>query len=371
LLAVIRKEFIQLGRDRRTSLGYLLGPVLELILFGYVGNTLTDHLPTVVYDESRTVASRSFVAAFQNSGYFDLRLWATSRDEALRAIDGGSARVALVVPRDFGDQVLNGKLAPAQLVVDGSDPNVAQTALSAGGAVAQAQSAKVLANVAGRSGRNPGQGGIDLRPLVLYNPSLQSAESIVPGLIGLFVPFQATLLTAFAVVRERERGTLEQLVVTPITSLELMVGKLLPSIVLAFLSMVLSLLAARLFFGIEVAGSLPLLLLLAFPFLLGSLGIGLLISVASRTQPAAQSLSQLTILPGFFLAGVMFPREGLPPALQFLGNFFPQTYFIQIIRGIMLKGADLTVLWQQALGLSVFGVAILAIAVVQFRKRID
>src|SRR5262249_35374091 len=175
LRAVIRKEVIQLRRDRRTAAVFLLGPIVELLLFGYVGNTITDHLPTVVYDESRTAASRAFAAAFENSGYFDLRRWTSSREEALQAIDDGSARVALVLPADFGDQVLNGGPATVQLVVDGSDPNVAQTALSAGGSIAQVQSGQVLAGVASRLGQHPGQGdtlgqgGIELRPVVRYN----------------------------------------------------------------------------------------------------------------------------------------------------------------------------------------------------------
>jgi len=371
LFAVIRKEFIHLLRDRRTLGFVLLAPVMELLLFGYAGNTDVDHLPAIVYDESRTAASRAFAAAFQNSGYFDLQPWAGTRNQALQAIDEGSARVVLVIPPDFGDKLAKGETATVQIVVDGSNPNVAQAALSAGGLIAQDQSAKALGGDTGQGSQNGGRPGIDLRPLVLYNPTLNSAIFIVPGLVGMFVPFQAMLLTALAVVRERERGTLEQLVVTPITSLELMIGKVLPNVLLAFVSMALSLIVARLLFGVGVAGSLLLLLLLTIPFVLGSMGIGLLISVASRTQPQAQQMAQVFILPSFFVSGVLFPRESLPLVLQIVGDLFPTTYFLEIIRGIMLKGVGLTALWPQAMGLTVFSFGMLALAVNRFRKRID
>lgn len=371
LRAVIRKELIQLRRDPRTLAMAVALPAVQLLLFGYAINTVTDHLPTVVYDQSHTVASRAFAAAFQNSGYFDIRLWATSRDEALHAIDAGTAKVALVMPPDFGDQVLAGRPTSAQLVIDGSDPNVAQTATFAGGLVAQVQSGRAIAIVSSRLGPGAGAGGIDLRPLVLYNPRMLSAVFMVPGLIGMIIQLQAVLLTAFAVVRERERGTLEQLIVTPVTSLELMLGKVLPNAALAFGSVLITLFLARLLFDIPFVGSLLLLLLLVVPFLLGSLGIGLLISVVSQTQTQALQMGFFTILPTIMLSGLIFAREGMPLFFQLIGYLLPLTYFLQVLRGIILKGVDLSVLWPQALVLTVFAIAVLMMAVSQFRKRVN
>jgi ABC-2 type transport system permease protein len=371
LRAVMRKELIQLRRDRRTLAMILVLPAMQLLLFGYAINTVTDHLPTVVYDESHTAASRAFAAAFQNSGYFDVNLWASSRDEALGAIDDGSAKVALVIPPDFGDRVLGNDPTTAQLIVDGSDPNVAQTATFAGGLIAQVQSGQVVAAVLARRGPGSTARGIELRPLVLYNPRMLSAVFMVPGLIGLIVQLQAVLLTSFAIVRERERGTLEQLVVTPLTSLELMLGKILPNVALALFSVMATLVLAWVLFDVQVTGSLILLFLLTIPFLLGSLGIGLLISVVSRTQTQALQMAFFTILPTFMLSGFVFAREGMPLFFQLLGALIPMTYFLQILRGVILKGVGLNVLWPQALVLTLFGIAVLALAVQQFRKRIE
>lgn len=371
LLAVMRKEVIQTRRDRRTLALILILPAMQLLLFGYALNTVTDHVPTVVYDQSHTASSRAFAAAFQNTGYFDVRLWAQSRDEALRAVDAGAAKVALVIPSDFGDQVLKGTGATAQLLVDGSDPNVAQTALFAGGLTAQVESGNVAADLANRLGRSAGRGGIELRPVVLYNPRMLSANFMVPGIVGLVVQLQAVLLTAFAVVRERERGTLEQLVVTPITSVELMLGKVLPNVLLALVSVIVSLVLARVLFDVRIAGSLLLLFLLTMPFLLGSLGIGLVISVVSRTQSQALQMTMFTLLPSIMLSGFVFAREGMPAIFQLLSLLIPMTYFLQILRGIVLKGVGVAVLWQQALALSLFAVAVLGLAVSRFRKQVD
>jgi ABC-2 type transport system permease protein len=218
LRGLMRKELIQLRRDRRAMAQILALPALALLLFGYALNTVTDHMAMTVYDQSQTASSRALVHAFQNTGYFDVALWASSREQALRTIDDGTARVALIVPPEYGDAVLSGATATAQLLVDGSDPNVAQTASLTGGLVAQAVSGQMLADAANRRGSGVSLGAVELRPVVLYNPRLQSPIFMVPGIIGLMAQMQAVLLTAFAVVRERERGTLEQLLVTPVTS---------------------------------------------------------------------------------------------------------------------------------------------------------
>ena len=370
-LAVLRKELIQLRRDRRT-LGLILAlPALQLLLFGYAINTVTDHLPTVVYDQSRTASSRGFAAAFQNTGYFDIERWTSSREEAVQAIDSGGAKVALVIPPDFGDLVLKGSTAPAQLLVDGSDPNVAQTALFAGGLAAQAQSQNVIGDLLSRAGLSVAQAGVELRPVVLYNPRMVSAVFMVPGLVGLIIQLQAVLLTAFAVVRERERGTLEQLVVTPVRSAELMLGKMLPNVLVAFMSVMVALVLGRLLFGVLIAGSVTLLFVLTLPFLLASLGIGLLISVASRTQTQAMQLAMFTLLPTLMLSGFVFARQSMPLLFQLAGDLLPMTYYLEILRGVILKGVGFGVLWPQFVALSLFAVVVLGLAGSRFRKRID
>lgn len=367
IASIVRKEFIQIRRDPRTLAIVLLMPAMQLLLFGYAINTVVDHLPTIVVDESRDIRSRAFVAAYHNSGYFDLIGQAASRDEAIAAVDSGRARVALIIPPDFSDQILRGQRALVQMVIDGSDPNTAQAALFAGGAVAQAQSAALVGGTRGGRSDPP---GVELRPIVLYNPGMLSVNFMIPGLIGLILQFQTLILTAFAIVRERERGTLEQLVVTPIRSWELMLGKILPYTVTAFAAVAVALLVGRFWFGVEIAGSLPLLVALSVVFLLSSLGIGLLISTVSQTQTQAMQAAIFVMLPSVLLSGFMFPREGMPWIIQQLSLLIPLTYFLQILRGIMLKGVGLDVLWPHVIPLALFGVAVFTLSVVRFQKRL-
>jgi ABC-2 type transport system permease protein len=370
IAAIVRKEFIQIRRDRRTLAIVLVLPVMQLLLLGYGINTVVDHLPTIVLDEARDADSRALVAAFQNSGYFDVVGYARSRPEIAAAIDAGQAKVGLLLPPDFGDQVVGGKVGLVQLMVDGSDPNIAQTALFAAGVVAQAHSASVTSDLVQRVGHATAPGGIELRPTVLYNPSMLSANFMVPGIIGMIMQFQTLILTAFAVVRERERGTLEQLIVTPIRPWELMLGKLLPYTVTSSVGAAVALIAGRLLFGVEIAGSITLLVLLSLLFLLGSLGLGLLISTVSQTQGQAIQIALFVMLPTLLLSGFMFPRETMPWIVQKIGLAIPLTYYLQILRGIMLKGVGLNVLWTSAVPLAVLSLAVFALSAQRFQKRV-
>ena len=368
----MRKELIQVRRDRVT-LGLVIGiPVVELLMFGYALNAVTDHIATVVFDESATASSRTFAAAFHNTRYFTIRRWTASREEAMRAIDSGEARVALIIPRDFGDRVLGGRGATAQLIVDGSDPSVAQTAMFSGGLIAQVQSANVTVEALNRAGQSGGtRGGIELRPVVLYNPRMLSVKFMVPAIIGLVLQMQAVLLTALAVVRERERGTLEQLIVSPVRPAELMLGKVLPSMALCLVSTGIMLVLARVLFSVPVAGSVFELLLLTLPFLLGSLGIGLAISVVARNQAQALQMTMFTLLPSILLSGFLFAREGMPAIFQWISLGIPMTYYLQVLRGVILKGAGVSVLWPQGLALTLFAVIALGVSVARFRKTIE
>ena len=370
ITAIIRKEFIQIRRDRRTLAMVLALPVMQLLLFGYAINTVVDHMPTIVFDEADDAESRALIAAFENSGYFDLLSYALSPAELADTIDAGRAKVALHIPPDFGDQVLRGQPSPVQLVIDGSDPNVAQTASFAAAAVVQARTAELSAASAARRGLAGLSGGIDLRPVVLYNPSMLSVNFMIPGIIALILLFQTLLLTAFAVVRERERGTLEQLIVTPIKPWELMLGKIIPYTITASIAATVALTAGRLLFGVEVAGSLGLLAVLSILFLLGSLGLGLLISTVSQTQMQAMQMAMFIMLPSMLLSGFLYPRETMPALIKPLSYLTPMTYYLQILRGIMLKGIGIKMLWPNVLPLALFSLVVFGLSAWRFQKRV-
>lgn len=352
--AIVAKEFIQIGRDPRTLAIVLVMPLMQLILFGYAINTTVDHIATIVLDQASDAQSRAFVRTFFTTGFFDPAGQASSVEQVRQAIDAGSARVGIVLPPEFSHDLVSGKSPKAQVVIDGSDPNTAQTALLVASTLAQ-------------------HGGlaIDLRPVVLYNPSLQSINFMIPGLLGLILQFQTLLLTAFAIVRERERGSLEQLVVTPIKPWELMLGKVAPYVAIAFVNVLLASALGRFWFGVEFAGSFPLLLALALLFVFSSLGLGLLVSTVSQTQTQAMQLALFIMLPSIILSGFVFPREAMPHPIRELGLLIPLTYFLRILRGIILKGVGVEVLWPEVLALAAFGLFVFGLSANRFRKTLD
>lgn len=372
ILSIMRKEFIQIRRDPRTLVIMVVVPALQLMLFGYAVTTNVDHIATVVYDQAADGRSRDLLSAFTNTEYFTLVGHVSSAGEARAAIDRGDARVAFVIPPDFSRNLDAGRPAHLQVMVDGSDPNTASTALFTATSIAQARAASEVQASLGRVGLSRGvEMPIEIRPSILYNPSMRSLNFMIPGLIGLIIQMQAVILTAFAIVREREKGTLEQLIVTPIKPWELMVGKIAPYVVVAFLQVAIALAVGTLWFQVEIAGSLALLLALSVVFLVGSLGIGLLISTLSKTQSQALQLSVVTILPAVLLSGFMFPREAMPPLLYYLGYLVPITYFLKIVRGIFLKGIGMEYLWFEVALLAVFGLAIFTLSAWRFQKKLD
>jgi ABC-2 type transport system permease protein len=370
ILALMRKEFIHIARDPRTLGMVLLMPVAQLLLFGYAINTTVEHLPTVVLDQADDRLSRDFIQALINSHIFDLAGHAPDPEAVRRAVDAGSAKVGVIVPPDFARNLAAGRTASVQILVDGSDPNTAQSALFATVALGQAQSANALATRLNQLGLGVGGPAIDVRPVVLYNPSMESINFMIPSLIGLIMQLQTLILTALAIVRERERGTLEQLVVTPIRSTELMVGKLLPYIVIAFMNVTIALAVGVFWFKIELAGSVWLLLALSVVFLFSTLGLGLLISTVSQTQGQAVQLAIFYMLPSMLLTGFVFPRETMPLPLHDLGFLVPLTYFLLILRGIILKGIGLDLLWQYVLPMAALGIFLLGLSVTRFRKQL-
>lgn len=372
LWSVIQKEFVQVLRDRRTLMIMLLLPVAQLVLFGYAVETQVDHLPTVVVDDSRDAQSWRFVDALVNTGYFDVHDYLTSEKEVIQAIDSGRASAGVIIPADFAAAMERGQSAQALVIVDGSDPNVAQSAMNAATTVGQHYSVEVMTEKLNRHGlARTFTPPLDLRTRLLYNPNMKSINFMLPGILGMILQQQALLLTAFAIVREREMGTIEQILVTPIRPWELTLGKILPYVLLTVVNMGTTLLVGLRWFGVPFKGDVALFWTLSFVFLFTSLGLGMLISTVSTTQTQAQQLSFLILLPSLILSGYIFPRESMPRVIHDVGYAIPLTYYLKILRGIMLKGVGVEYLWPQIIPLAIFGTVVFTISALSFRQTLD
>ncbi|WP_131920353.1 ABC transporter permease [Heliophilum fasciatum] len=371
-MAVLKKEFIQTKRDVPSVIMAVVMPVVMLLLFGYAVNTDVDHIPMVVWDQSMTADSREVVQALRNSTYLDPDQYVQGYGEIEDAMNSAKARAALIIPPDYGKAIQGGDTATLQVFVDGADPTTARAALSAVQAVGterawQLQSERMnLQGLGGAIGRP-----IEVETRVWYNPEMKSTLFNIPALIGLILQNVIALLTAFSLVREKERGTMEQLVVTPIRPVELLLGKLVPFVGIGFVAFAVALLMAIFWFDVVPQGSWVLLILLSILFLVTILAIGLLISTIASTQIQAMQMTVLLVLPSILLSGFIFPRETMPLFLQALGGMIPLTYYITIMRGIFLKGVGLEYLWQDTLILLVFLVGILTLAMKKFKKNLD
>lgn len=368
-LTVARKELFHIIRDRRTLVVIFLVPIVQLFLMGYAATTDLDHLLTVVLDSDRSPASRDLVHAYHASNYFDVVSYVADEEELAQMIDRGEVRAGLIIPTGYGDSVTAGETASVAFVIDGSDPNVANTIFAAAQQVGQAQGTRLVEQ---RTGISPeDMTTLEVRPRVWYNPEMKSANFMVPGLIALIL-FQLTaMLTSLSIVREREMGTVEQLMVTPIRPIELVVGKVAPYILISFFD-VLEVLAIGVFwFGVPIHGNVSLLLVLSAVFLMSSLGIGIFISSIANTQQEALMLIWFIMLPSLFLAGFFFPIEAMPKFLQMLSYVTPLRYMLVIVRGIILKGVGFEVLAGQVGALVAFGAVIMLFASTRFRKRLE
>jgi ABC-2 type transport system permease protein len=340
-------------------------PAIQLLLFGFAIRTEVRHLPTVVLDESRTTESRALVDAVRNTGNFDIVGPVASRTELRESIERGGARAAVVIPPDFERDIKRRRPATAQVIVDAADPLASSAAISGAMLAGQARSAAL--------GPPGGQHAlpIDVRVRPWYNPGLESAIYIVPGIIGLLLTLTLLMITAMALVRERERGTLEQLIVTPISKTGLMLGKVLPFALVGYVQVTVILVLGRLVFDVPIRGNLALLYLITAPFIIASLALGLFVSTVVRTQVQAMQLSFVFILPTVLLSGFMFPREAMPAFAQWLGAAFPITYYLRVLRGILLEGVGMDALWRDTLALAAFAVVLLAFSVRRFQKNIE
>ncbi len=363
LKAIIYKELIQVRRDPATAFVFMI-PVIQLLLFGVALDTDVRHIPTVVYDLDQRSAARELLAKFQATSYFDVVKHANTQDELYNTIVAGKAQVGIVIPPDYSDHVLAGRRATVQVLIDGSDNTVAsRTLYVASGVGLNASLAKLSA-----------QGGavvpIEVRPYMLYNPNMQSTNFFVPGLVGIILQIVTLFLTAFAIVRERERGTMEQLIVTPVGRAALMIGKLIPYACIGMIEVCLVLAAMVFIFRVPINGSLALLLLLSVLFLIPSLGLGILISTIAQNQGQAIQFSILIMMPSILLSGFVFPRESMPGPIYAITFAIPVTYYLQILRGIILRGATFEFLMQQTAALAVFGVVIFTLSTLRFQKRL-
>ncbi|HEX9728332.1 MAG TPA: ABC transporter permease [Gemmatimonadales bacterium] len=366
LLAMIHKEFIQMRRDRLT-LGIMGAiPVIQLLLFGYAIQTEVKHLPTVVLDEANTSETRALADAFVNTASFEMVGRVASRIEVDRALASGRARAAILIPWSYPRDLARGRTAVVQVIVDATDPLASQAAIQAAGAVGRVEAFKQLRK-AGADPRMP----IEVRVRPRYNPGLESANNIVPGLIGVILSLTLVAVTSMAIVRERERGSLEQLIVTPLSRLDLMLGKIAPYVLVGYVQVTVVLLAGRLVFGVPISGNIALFYLITLGFIVATLGVGLFVSTVARTQQQALQMSFFFVLPNILLSGFMFPREAMPQLAQWLGLVLPLTHYLEVLRGILLKGLSLGNLWHQVVALLLFAVGFIVLSTRRFHKTLD
>jgi ABC-2 type transport system permease protein len=365
------KEFIQVFRDPRMRGVLFFMPVFQMVIFGYAVTTDVRDVPTAVYDLDHSQSSRDLVAAFVRSGYFEVVENISDDRRAQDLIDHGQVSAILRLNKGFEEDLKSGRQAHVQIIIDGTDSNTASIVLSYSVRIAEEFSEEVLVERLGRLQGLPSRlGQVDLRTRAWFNENLESRNFFVPGIIAALVSLVTLLLTSMAVVREREIGTMEQLMVTPITPLEFILGKTLPFAILSLANVVLVLVVGRFWFDVPIRGSLAILFLATLFYLITMLGVGLFISTICRTQQQAMMSTFFYYFPSFLLSGFVFPIANMPPVVQWLTLFNPLRYFLVIIRGIFLKGVGLEILWPQIAVLAAMGVVTLGLASSRIRKTL-
>jgi ABC-2 type transport system permease protein len=372
LRALMRKEFTHMLRDPRTLVMIFIMPVMQLLLLGYASNNDIKNVPTVVFDQDNSRASRALLDAYRVTGYFSFNYMALSQADVNQLIEGGKAQVGIIIPPTYHSDLAAGRTAEVAVLIDGSDPTVANTVLSAATLVGQAHGVQIrIEQLANRGATQAASSPLDVHTRVLYNPDLLGSYNMIPGLIAMILMMTTTSLTSLSIVREREQGTIEQLIVTPIRNWELVIAKIAPYILVSMGDTILVRLVGTLWFGVPIRGSLVLLLALTALYLLPNLGIGLLISTFAHTQREAQFLTMPIMLPSMLLSGFLFPVASLPLFLQMIGKLLPLTYYLFILRSVIIKGAGIDLLIPQVAALSALAVVLVAIAALRFRKTLD
>lgn len=368
ILTLVKKEFIQIRRDRRLLPILLILPVMQLIIMGYAVSSDIKHLATALCDLDRTPASRAFGDKFATSGYFDIRYRLTDERQIKDLMDAGQVRVGIVIPPRFAARLAREETATVQLLLDGTDSNTANVAQGYVTQIANAESSRIVLERLGPKSLPPA--AVDPTVRIWFNPDLKSVNFMVPGVVALILTIVTMTMTATAIVKEKERGTIEQLIVSPIRPYELMLGKAIPFVIIGYADILIVVLAGLFWFRVPIAGSFSLLLVLSGLFIMTTLGLGLLISTVSQTQQQAMMLGFFVNPPFMLLSGFIFPIASMPEPMQYLTYLISLRYFLVIIRGIFLKGVGLEVLWPQALALLLFGMTVLTLSALRFRKHL-
>ena len=370
---IIIKEFIQVWRDKKLRYFVIVPPLIQLLAYGYVVNFDIKHVATAIFDESRTMESRELIQRFTSTDWFQVNYYLNSRQELLDLIDRGQITMALWIQWDFARQLRQGKTGHIQVILDATDSNAALIVSGYASTVIGDYSQEQLVSRFQRRGVGwAGKPGIplSLEARAWFNPNLISRYSMVPGVIAMVVLLISLMLTALSVVREKEIGTLEQILVTPIRSVELMLGKSIPFVLICLGDVILVTLVGVLWFEVPFRGQIWVLLLGTVVFLFSSVGLGLLISTIAATQQQAMMAGNLVLTPAVMLCGLIFPIANMPPFFQYLTLLNPLRYFIVVVRGIFLKGAGIDLLWQEMAAMTVLGLIMLALAVLRFQKHV-
>jgi drug efflux transport system permease protein len=374
LWRMIVKEFLQLRQDKKLIPTLFVGPLFQLLALGYAANLDVNAIPTVLVDQDRSPASRHMVERFTGSGYFEVKGGVDSAFEVEPWLVGGQAQVALVIPLGYGEDVAAGRTPRLQVLADGTDANSAVVGLGYASRIVGEAGAAIVADrlQTSRRPRARPAGAIDLVPRVWYNPDLKSRWFYVPAVLAMVLLLVTMILPSMAVVREKEIGTLEQIIVTPLQSWQLILGKLTPFVAIGLIDLCLITAAMRLLFGVPLRGSFLLLVFMTLLYLLNTLGFGLLISTLVSTQQQAMMFSAFALMvPMIYLSGLIFPIENMPAIFQYVSYIIPVRYYGNVLRGIFLRGSGLLVLWPEALALLTEGALVLGLATLRFRKSLD
>ncbi len=366
LIPVLRKEAIHIRRDPMALFLTVLIPLLQMFMIGFAINTNVRDLPTIVFDAARTQESRRLLDRFVNSDDFKIVSTASSDDQMNREIIAGRAKVGIKIPPDYSRLLLAGESASILVLVDGSESSVAGEAVNVANAIALRESIERAMSSSIKIQQLP----VEARPKILFNPDSRSANFLIPGMLAVLIQIMTVMLTALSIVRERERGTLEQLYMTPVKPLGLMIGKIVPYAIVAFAELSVMLFFMRWAFGVPINGSVILLLTLTLPFIITMLGLGLLISTRAQSQQEAMQAAFGTMMPSIFLSGYIFPISTMPKFFQFISSIIPTTYLIEIFRAIILRDAGIDALWRQASVLTFMSIFLITVSALRFKKKI-
>ncbi|NJD22122.1 MAG: ABC transporter permease [Melioribacter sp.] len=373
IIHIIRKEFLQFKRDPKMFGIILIAPIIQLIFLGYAATLDLNTVHTIFYDQDKTTTSRNFIEEFKSSGFFQIDHYADNYEDVQTYIEKGKSLVAIVIPKDFEKKINRRETAQLQAIFNGSDGNSASIAAGYIAAITTTFSKQIVKDFIDVSGRKISTvGKISAEARVWYNPELKTRNFMVPAIVGLLVSIVTLILTSLAVVKEKEIGTLEQLIVTPIKPLQLIIGKLVPFLILGFVSVTIVIVAMNIIFGIHVRGSVVFLFFSSFLYILSTLGLGLFVSTVSKTQQQAMMIAIFAVMmPMIYLSGFAFPVENMPTIIQYISYAIPLKYFITIIRGVILKGNGFVQHWFDATMLLAMGILILFFSALRFRKRLE